>query len=48
MVVRMICTTDKIYTMARAWHTSLSKIPDVLEVSEMCVLDGEQHKILVR
>jgi len=48
MVVRMICTTDIIYTTVRAWHTSLSQIPDLLEVSEMCVLECEQHKILVR
>jgi hypothetical protein len=48
MVVRMICTADIIYTTARDRRTSLSKIPDLLEVSEMCVLDGEEHKILVR
>jgi hypothetical protein len=44
----MICTADIIYTTARDRHTSLSKIPDMLEVSKMCVPDGEQHKILVR
>jgi hypothetical protein len=47
-VVRKICPTDIIYTTAQAWHTSLSKIPDLLEVSEKCVLGGVQHKIVVR
>jgi len=39
---------DLTYTTARVRHTSLSEIPDLLEVSEMCVLDSEQHEILVR